>query len=172
MGAGYWISPSKEPIRISEHEDAVRANPEKFGLERQQLPKRGSGSREKILLAVMQQGWMRIRQYTGNGGNWTIEFVDQNQPMADWLLDILDIGQKIEIHPYESLRIHPMDNARHMTCDPPDISFRELIRGLESTNRGELELAFGELRTSRQEQQVRVARLAAAAEYVQRGISR
>ncbi|MEQ9379612.1 MAG: hypothetical protein RJP95_02025 [Pirellulales bacterium] len=129
MGSGFWISPTNVPIPITEHEDAVRATPERFGLTRESLPPRKAhDSRQKVLLAAMRMGWVRVRQYVGNGEYWVVEFVEQRRPLQSWLADFCEAGKKMEIHRYSEVRVHAMTDDGQLEHAPLSASFEQLIR--------------------------------------------
>ena len=100
---GFWIFPDGEEEQIRDHYNAVRANPEKYGLLKSDMITGDSvnNAREKILPLVMQKGYIRVRGH----GDYTL--------MAYWCMNSnisLNIRKFLARHQYR-------DNDRILLSD-------------------------------------------------------
>lgn len=111
LGPGYWVSPDKQIYSIDEHQQYIEQHPETFGLSPQEVQESRDSQdpRTSFLLKVMRQGWMRVRKSSGRQGeSWSFEFIQGSWPLVDWLFDVVEVAQKIGVHPYDIVNLNSL----------------------------------------------------------------
>lgn len=100
---GFWIFPDGKEEPIRDHYNAVRANPEKYGLNENDIEtdETVDKSRGRVLLLVMQKGYIRVR---GQGEYTLMAFWSMGSNIA------LNIRQYLARHKYR-------DNDRILLSD-------------------------------------------------------
>ena len=119
---GYWISPMGEatPVRTT-HIGVIFDNPEAFGLTEEELkavflsfeePFGSEGkAREKIMIDLMKEGWIRLRHRDKPDG-WTAELGKANHHtminLVDWAHAMQAAGRST-VSRYSEITIKPLD---------------------------------------------------------------
>lgn len=97
--SAYWISPKGEIIEVKHtHINTVIANPETFGLTREQIESKYKAfgetmgvegeAREEIMKDLITSGWIRIRRYPNKF--WSVNVPKLSKKIKDYLFDWAD----------------------------------------------------------------------------------
>lgn len=90
LGAGYWISPNNHFFTVETHIDSICDSPDAFGTTERALrevftrfgePWRSEQrARRAIILALLQYGWIRARNYVDAGADhWAVSMPEINE---------------------------------------------------------------------------------------------
>lgn len=160
LGPGYWVSPDKRILQIDEHQQYIVQHYEEFGFSEEEIQKAKSSPdpRTTLLLKVMNRGWLRVRKTTGRQGeSWSFEFIQGSWPLVDWLFDVVEVAQKIGVHPYDTMVVNVMSREgsllKNFTLD-----FSQLTRSLAPGGGELLEELTGRLASEATQSRNRFAR--------------
>ena len=125
---GFWISPKSEVLQIkTTHIDTVISMPEKFGMTRQEIDdiytKHGEQigiegeAREEIIVDLVRQGWIRVRQYPSKG--WSINIGRMTKKIKDILYDWANavINSSNKIDKFEFVTVDGLQYNKKLTLN-------------------------------------------------------
>lgn len=127
-GVAFFISPHGDLITgVNRHIADVISSPEKFGLTSEYVNRiykehneklGGEGNaREEILVELIRNGWIRVREYAGR--YWSIQVPRMSRKVKEYLWDfaVRVIEKKppfhvANVHPYDVVRINDFSTGK------------------------------------------------------------
>lgn len=120
MGEGFWLhSRSERWESVYEHLSAVMDDPQSYGFSdiavRQKRGETAEDHRERVLIAMMKKGWIRVRSHRG----YTVfEYWKLNRRVADaiflFIVDVLGAG------PAATYQMNEVSTDRGFTVNAAD----------------------------------------------------
>ncbi len=118
IGEGWWIDPKGYIHRVDEHLEFIKKNPELFGFTKEEAEKFTVRDRDRILLDVMKDGWVRVRDVGGGRGimveTWLIT-PQIRRNILDFLYDELGFA------PYTKFMLSELSRRFYNWVTPEDI---------------------------------------------------
>lgn len=96
---GYWISPSGDIKKNSDHYQYVKSHPQLFGFTKKEVSTWDDDIRDHVLLEAKKRGWMRVR---GTRPNLSIELWSLDN---DAIFNLKEFFININIDPEEHVLI-------------------------------------------------------------------
>jgi len=124
---GFWISPEGNFREVMEHFSEVRGDPGAFGFSAERAAKWDrTKDREKVLIAVMKKGFVRVR---GHKTYTTFE----TWKLTNVLLGHMKrLDDKVAFYPDEDVRIHELSTHKHWTGTIRELKFLSADRFREA----------------------------------------
>ena len=113
--AAYWISPRGKIIEVDQtHINTVITNPDEFGLSKEFIDSKFAEhgdkigqegkAREDIIMGLIKQGWMRIRNYLKQG-YWSVNVINLTDRTMGFLQNWSEQMIKLGASKYNEVRI-------------------------------------------------------------------
>ena len=136
--AAYWISPKGKVIEVDQtHINKIISNPEEFDLTKEFIDEKfkeygdrigqEGKAREDIIIGLVKQGWIRIRNYLKQG-YWSINVISLTDRAMGYLQDWADHMIKLGASKYNEVRIDTRTELKTPSLTMEDLSQDELYK--------------------------------------------
>lgn len=116
---GYFISPDGDVINVAEHFQEVARDPSRFGINPADKRLRDYRARDAVLIDVLKEGWIRVRQSAGRMGLRTsVETWRFDSREKDNLIFAL---HKFGLHKEDPVEIHELGTNKGYVTTAPEL---------------------------------------------------